>query len=114
MDKTPSFVDRFDHDIARVNGNRGQDYAHPLDNFRRTQHLKEPLREIAVPEIREAAEQIAVKLSRICHSPAHYDSWLDIAGYARTVMMILDRQKAEREAAEAEAVLVRAGVDARR
>ena len=115
MDTLPtSFVDRFDHDMARINGDRGRHYAHPLENFRRTQQLKDVVRDIPVPELREAAEQICVKLSRLCNDPTHYDSWLDIAGYARTVMMILDRQAKERAEAEAEAVLVRGAVDARR
>ena len=36
---------------------------------------------------------IAVKMSRLCNSPKHIDSIIDIAGYARTIAMILDKEE---------------------
>jgi hypothetical protein len=36
---------------------------------------------------------IADKMARLCHSPTHFDSWLDIAGYARTAVMMLDERE---------------------
>ena len=38
------------------------------------------------PDMQEALEMIAMKMSRIVHgNPNHLDSWDDIAGYARLV-----------------------------
>ena len=34
------------------------------------------------PAQKEAMHNILVKLARIAHNPAHYDSWEDIGGYS--------------------------------
>jgi len=35
---------------------------------------------------------ILTKVARLVETPAHMDSVLDIAGYARTITMILDKE----------------------
>ena len=35
---------------------------------------------------------VAVKIARLIHSPEHFDSIVDIAGYAKTMALILDRR----------------------
>ena len=42
------------------------------------------------PRLLHAMEMIADKLTRLTNKPDHYDSWLDVAGYARTALMVLD------------------------
>jgi len=75
-------------DLVRV---RGEDYGHPSANFARIQKLKAIIAECPHPEAREALDSIAVKISRLIENPAHLDSWQDIAGYARTGVMVTDR-----------------------
>lgn len=71
-----------------VNGQRQDDYGHPLDNFTQTGQMWAAI--LGVPEV--TAEQVglmmvAAKLSRQCHRPKR-DNLTDIAGYATTVDMV--------------------------
>jgi hypothetical protein len=38
-------------------------------------------------------EMIGVKMARLCNDPTKVDSVIDIAGYARTMAMILDKEQ---------------------
>jgi hypothetical protein len=45
-----------------------------------------------------SAEQVAlcmmlVKISRLCQTPDHLDSVVDIAGYSRTYEMVIEKRK---------------------
>lgn len=66
-----------------VSGPREADYGDAADDFTRTGKLWAAI--LGVPEV--TAEQVAlcmtaVKIGRLCTTPNHADSWLDIAGYA--------------------------------
>lgn len=94
-----SYADKFDKMIATVTQQRGPDYGHPEDDFMRASLLKEQLSDCGDLRMRHALEMIATKMSRLCANPYHFDSWLDIAGYARTAAMVMDRlSKQEPEA----------------
>jgi hypothetical protein len=43
----------------------------------------------------QALAMIGVKMARLAHNPDHLDSWIDIAGYARCAVMILDKRAVE-------------------
>ena len=83
----------FDAEIAGlVNTERQAVYGHPLENFSNISAIWDALEGCADPEIKVALYMIGVKLERLMRTPDHYDSVLDIAGYARCILMILDKR----------------------
>jgi hypothetical protein len=78
---------------ANVTADRGKIYGHPYDDFGRAAAIKAAVADCPDLRIRHVLEMIAVKMARLTHSPDHLDSFIDIAGYARTGVMVLDRQK---------------------
>ena len=81
----------FDATALDITDVRGAVYGHPLRNYRRIQALKAVTAECRHPLAREALETICVKVSRLIESPDHLDSWIDIAGAARTGVMVTDK-----------------------
>jgi len=101
---------KFDADIkGLVNKERQEAYGHPLYHFQRTAAMKAQLSTCRDPELRHALEMIADKMARLCETPTHYDSWLDIAGYARTAMMVMDERELNLEIKNTSSVSVPAG-----
>lgn len=91
-----SATEIFDNEMAggRITSERGRAYGSPVEAFATICDLKEILARCKDPELRHVLEMIAVKISRIIASPTHIDSWVDIAGYARTAMMVIDARSA--------------------
>ena len=86
-------IDEFDALIAKtVNEDRMSVYGHPIDHFRLSSKLKMAVREQwhGDPALLHPIEMILDKIARLANSPSHFDSWLDIAGYARTAILVLD------------------------
>ena len=71
---------------------RGAVYGHPAEHFARTTGM---LNALGIGTGLGAMDwpfvMICDKLARLRESPEHRDGWEDIAGYARTALMILDR-----------------------
>jgi len=88
------YTEEFDRRIAEVTKERGEVYGHPYDDFGRVAMLQLVLRGCHDAKLRHVLNMIAVKMVRIMATPDHFDSWLDIAGYARTACMIIDKQNA--------------------
>lgn len=84
-------LQQFDAEITTVTQRRGAVYGHPRVDFDRAARLKAVVSECADPIARHALEMIAVKMARLIETPGHLDSWVDIAGYARTGVMGTDR-----------------------
>ena len=91
---------------GKVHGERGEDYGHPLDDFTTSAELLSclgfrridkngELRELRAEDI--SVQQRMVKESRRYTSPDHYDSLVDIPGYAETDQMVIEeRERRER------------------
>ena len=97
MSKTKAF----DAQIAGiVNKTREDIYGPPAAHFKASAAVKAILREgfTGDPALLHAMEMIADKLVRLRKTPDHFDSWLDIAGYARTGVMVIDAKDEERKA----------------
>lgn len=89
-----------------TSGSRNQAYGHPADNFENIAELwnayiaiklrmhpsnvLEPSRINLLNRIDIANLNILQKVARLATNPLHYDSKVDIAGYARTQEMIVD------------------------
>lgn len=86
---------RFDESIATLTQERGKSYGHPSTNFSNIAKLKQVVSQCKDPELRHAMEMVCVKLARLIETPDHFDSWLDIAGYSRVAMVILDARADE-------------------
>jgi hypothetical protein len=83
----------FDTALEELITARGKTYGHPLDTFGRIAKFAEVIQLCPDPEIRHALHMISVKIARLVTTPSHFDSILDIAGYARTMVMILDERE---------------------
>lgn len=93
----PTHTALFDDATQHVTQDRGSVYGHPLDDFARVALIKQAVDHCADTEIKHALEMIGVKLARLAQSPTHLDSAIDIAGYARTICMIVDERQRRAE-----------------
>lgn len=92
-----SATEDFDKQLAGlVNAERRAIYGHPADNFRRIAAIDAIIAECPDPVVRVALSAIGTKLCRLVQTPDHLDSFIDIAGYARCGVMILDRRAEEK------------------
>ncbi len=82
-------------DKGSVTDTRGADYGHPGENFARTAAMESILSDCPDPRLRHVLYMIATNMARLVHKPDHIDSWVDIAGYARTACMVLDSYEME-------------------
>jgi len=98
--KGPSPLTVFDGEIATITQRRGDVYGHPTDDFNTAADLMAHFDRIEPPALRHALRMVCVKLARIKTTPDHLDSYVDIVGYARCAVMVIDR--AEREKQESE------------
>ena len=64
-----------------INGDRAKDYGPATENFQRIAHLWTPIFGQAVTVEQVCLAMIQLKAARLCNSPDHRDSWMDIAGY---------------------------------
>jgi hypothetical protein len=82
----------FDLQSADITQRREAEYGHPLDNFMRGQAIMDVVADCPHPAVRCALTLIAIKMARLIATPDHFDSAIDIAGYARTIVMALDEE----------------------
>ena len=83
------YVEVFDKRLQVITTTRGEIYGPPLEDFERAQRMIVELASCEDPAIRHAMQMICVKLSRLVTTPDHLDSIIDIAGYARTMAMVI-------------------------
>ena len=90
------FTDQFDAALETITQVRGEAYGHPHDTFDKIAVLQVMVVQCPDPRVRHALEMICVKLVRLCQDPtaANIDNVIDMAGYARTIAMIWDKEAA--------------------
>lgn len=76
-----------------VSDDRQESYGHPALDFSRTAKMWGAILGIEITPDRVGLCMIALKLSRLCNAYKR-DSVVDIAGYAKTVQMVHEHQKA--------------------
>lgn len=72
-----------------VNGDRNEDYGHPLDDFTKTAALWSVIAGVELSATQVALMMVALKISRQLHRPKR-DNLVDMAGYAETAQMVVD------------------------
>lgn len=91
----PSFFEKAEH---IVNGPRQDEYGYKLTNFSQISmiwqgmlaHKLQPDAAITPEDV--ALLMIGVKAARLAKSPDHFDSWIDIAGYAGCASILQDER----------------------
>lgn len=75
-----------------TNEDRQAIYGHPIVDFTKVATMAAPILEADIdPRLKHALYMIQVKVARLLNTPTHVDSVIDIAGYANTYAMILDK-----------------------
>tara|TARA_B100001245_G_C22885773_1_gene426195 strand:+ start:424 stop:708 length:285 start_codon:yes stop_codon:yes gene_type:complete len=73
-------------------------YGHPADDFAKVAKMAEPILESNIdPRLKHALYMVQVKVARLINTPDHHDSIVDLAGYANTYAMILERMEKEKD-----------------
>jgi len=85
-------LSEFNKALHEVTQDRAKVYGHPADMFARVALITQAVESCPDERVRHALVMIGVKMARLTQSPDHLDSVIDIAGYARTIAMILDRK----------------------
>ena len=89
-ERPSGILEQFDAAYANVTLDRRDVYGDPEDTYRRIATMRTIVDECGDPQIREILAMIVTKVARLIQTPDHLDSWVDVAGYARCGVMILD------------------------
>lgn len=77
---------------------RQEVYGHPADDFKKVVVMAKPILDSNIdPVLKHSLYMIQVKIARLLNTPDHIDSVVDIAGYANTYGMILEKKAKEVE-----------------
>lgn len=85
-----SLLEQFDAAYAIVTLDRRDVYGDPEDTYRRIATMRSIVDECQDPQVREILAMIVTKVVRLVQTPNHLDSWVDVAGYARCGVMLLN------------------------
>lgn len=84
---------QFDAAYGKVTEDRRDVYGNPQDTYRRISTMRAVVDECPDAEIREILGMIVTKVARLIQTPDHLDSWVDVAGYSRCGVMLLDERE---------------------
>jgi hypothetical protein len=93
MGTPKSLLEQFDAAYSNVTRDRRDIYGDPQDTYRRISTMRAVVDECPDPQIREILGMIVTKVARLVQTPDHLDSWVDVAGYSRCGVMLLDKQQ---------------------
>ncbi len=85
-----NLLEQFDAAYAKVTLDRRDIYGAPMDTYRRIATMRSVVDECRDPQIREILAMVVIKIARLVQTPDHLDSWVDVAGYARCGVMLLN------------------------
>lgn len=91
-DRSTSLLEQFDAAYSNVTADRRDVYGAPEDTYRRISTMRTVVDECLDPQIREILAMIVTKVARLVQTPDHLDSWVDVAGYSRCGVMLLDER----------------------
>jgi hypothetical protein len=80
--------------IRITSGDRQKVYGHPSEDWTRTAKLWSAILGVEVTAQQCCLCMIAVKMSRLCKTPGHRDSIVDICGYSRCIELIHEHDNA--------------------
>jgi hypothetical protein len=83
-------LQQFNSAINKVTEERGAVYGDPRVNFARIAHMWSALFGVKVEPWQVPLAMVLLKTSRLIESPTDLDGYVDIAGYARTGVMVTD------------------------
>jgi hypothetical protein len=92
VERPDSLLERFDAAYATVTLDRRDIYGAPEDTYRRIATMRSIVDECPDPQIREILAMVVTKIVRLVQTPDHLDSWVDVAGYARCGVMLLNER----------------------
>ena len=92
-DNPMSLLEQFDAAYSNVTADRRDVYGAPEDTYRRISAMRAVVDECPDPQIREILAMIVTKVARLVQTPSHLDSWVDVAGYSRCGVMLLDERQ---------------------
>lgn len=73
-------------------------YGHPADDFDKVAQMIEPIMNSDIDRrLKHALYMVQVKVARLLNTPDHHDSIVDLAGYANTYDMVMQKIKKEKE-----------------
>ena len=93
--KPKSILQQYDVAYGKVTEDRRDVYGDPKDTYRRISAMRVVVDECPDPQIREILAMIVTKVARLVQTPNHLDSWVDVAGYSRCGVMLLDDRQRE-------------------
>jgi len=85
-----SLLEQFDKAYGNVTLDRRDIYGAPEETYRRIATLRSVVDECQDPQVREILGMVVTKVARLVQTPDHLDSWVDVAGYARCGVMLLN------------------------
>ncbi len=73
-------------------------YGHPADDFGKVVTMAQPIFDSNIdPRLKHSLLMCQVKIARLLNTPDHLDSVVDLAGYANTYALILERIEEEKK-----------------
>jgi hypothetical protein len=93
-DQPRGMLEQFDAAFRNVTTDRRAIYGGPGDTYRRISAMRMIVDECPDAEVREILGMIITKVARLVQTPDHLDSWVDVAGYSRCGVMLLDDRQA--------------------
>jgi hypothetical protein len=93
VDDTASLLDQFDAALKTVTLDRREVYGNPQDTYRRISAMRAIVDECPDLQVREVLGMIVTKVVRLIQTPDHLDSWIDVAGYSRCGVMLLEERR---------------------